>query len=47
MGDEVLKSTNMWRGMRGEPRLGIERIKSRFDGPAWVDGSGACEGIIV
>lgn len=40
MGDEVLRSTNMLRGMRGEPRLEMEQIKSGFVGGAPVlDGS--------
>jgi hypothetical protein len=39
MGDEVLKGTNMWRGMRGQGRLGVESIKARFaSGPALLQG---------
>lgn len=48
MGDEVLRGTNMWRNVRGESRLGMERIKSRFaGGAALVDGSRPGEGSIV
>jgi hypothetical protein len=47
MGDEVLRGTNMLRGMRGEPRLGMEQIKSRFAGGSQLLGGGGDEGIMV
>ena len=36
MGEEVLRSTNLWRSMRGQARLGMDDIKSRFAGSALV-----------
>lgn len=41
MGEEVLTGTNMWRGMRGERRLGVEGIKARFRGPLILEGGEA------
>jgi hypothetical protein len=48
MGEEVLTGTNMWRGMRGERRLGVEGIKARFGrGAALLGGGGAEAGTVV
>ena len=48
MEEEVLRGTNIWRGLRGERRLGVEGIKARFGrGGALLGGGGAESGTVV